>query len=140
MTFQVEPLPVVIDASEAVEIIEGGQDVGDRLSRWAASRRLILVPALFWTELANALLWGRGMPPDAVRTRMSVMRTAGIETLTPSPTRIDAAVWLAARHRLSVYDASYLQGAVEIDASLATRDVALARAAEAEGVALEPLD
>ena len=43
---------------------------------------------------------------------------------------------LAERHRLSVYDASYLWLAIDVDGELATHDRDLARAALAEGVAL----
>ena len=43
---------------------------------------------------------------------------------------------LAERHRLSVYDATYLWLAIDVDGELATFDRALATAAEAEGVPL----
>jgi predicted nucleic acid-binding protein len=49
---------------------------------------------------------------------------------------VEAALVLADRHRLSVYDATYLWLAIDIDAELATFDADLARAAVAEGVAL----
>ena len=43
---------------------------------------------------------------------------------------------LAARHDLSVDDATYLWLAMDVDGELATFDKDLARVAEAEGVAL----
>ena len=45
---------------------------------------------------------------------------------------------LADRHRLSVYDAIYLDLALDVEAELATLDRDLARAAAAEGVPLTP--
>jgi len=41
---------------------------------------------------------------------------------------------LADRHRLTVYDALYLELAADVDAELATLDRDLTRAARAEGV------
>ena len=46
------------------------------------------------------------------------------------------ALALAERHRLSVYDATYLWLAIDVDGELATFDRDLARAAAAEGVPL----
>ena len=46
------------------------------------------------------------------------------------------AVALAAQHGLSVYDATYLWLAMDVDGELATFDRDLARAATAEGVPL----
>jgi predicted nucleic acid-binding protein len=43
---------------------------------------------------------------------------------------------LARAHRLSVYDAVYLDLAMDRGLALATRDVALRKAARAEGVSL----
>jgi predicted nucleic acid-binding protein len=47
-------------------------------------------------------------------------------------------VALAARHRLTIYDAAYLQLALEVDGELATYDRALAVAATAEGIVVRP--
>ena len=41
---------------------------------------------------------------------------------------------LAERHRLTVYDAAYLQLALDCEAEIATLDQALGRAAAAEGL------
>jgi predicted nucleic acid-binding protein len=50
--------------------------------------------------------------------------------------RADGALRLAEQHGLTVYDAAYLDLAIDVDAELATLDRDLARAAVAEGVAV----
>ena len=61
-------------------------------------------------------------------------------TARPARDTIRIALLLAERHHLSVYDATYLSLAIDVDGELATFDRDLARAARAEGVplALEP--
>lgn len=49
-----------------------------------------------------------------------------------------AVLGLASRHRLTIYDASYLALALDKTMSLATLDEELAAAARAEGVAVLP--
>jgi predicted nucleic acid-binding protein len=51
----------------------------------------------------------------------------------------EAVLFLAQAHRLTMYDASYLELAIRTDASLATRDAHLARAAKRAGVPLLPV-
>ncbi len=71
---------------------------------------------------------------------MTVLEGAGLEVADRGAAGIRMAMSLAARHRLSVYDATYLWLAIDTDGELATMDKALVRAAGAEGVplALEP--
>lgn len=96
-----------------------------------------LVPALWWLALANALVVnerrGRIAEPTS-RQVLRAMESLPIRTdLTPDlPTILS----LARRHRLSAYDAAYLELAQRMSAPLATLDAALARAAQAEQVAL----
>jgi predicted nucleic acid-binding protein len=77
---------------------------------------------------------------DAVRLRLAGLREIGLESAAAMPRRLDEALAIADRHRLSVYDALYVQIARETDASVATLDRAMRRAAEAEGVEIEALD
>jgi predicted nucleic acid-binding protein len=69
-----------------------------------------------------------------------LLEPIGLETVDRSAPGVRMALALAERHRLSVYDATYLWLAIDVDGELATLDRALARAAVAEGVplALEP--
>jgi predicted nucleic acid-binding protein len=90
-------------------------------------------PALWWVELRNALLVGerRGRIAESDSTRF-------LDRISRLPIRIDRdpqeVLGLARRHRLSAYDASYLELAIRLGAPLITLDSALANAARVEGV------
>lgn len=95
------------------------------------------VPALWWFEIRNGVTLGvrknRIDEPatDAFFERLSQM----IILITPLP-ETKAVIALAQRHRLTFYDAAYLELAHRENIALATLDRPLARAATAEGVAL----
>jgi predicted nucleic acid-binding protein len=139
VTFLAPLPPIVADASVAVDGLLAEPRAGAAWQRWAGEARLLLAPAIIWPEVGHALL-RRGMPATEVASRLDVLQAAGLETADRGPRGVAMALALAERHRLSVYDATYLWLAIEIDGELATRDAALARAAVAEGVplALEP--
>jgi predicted nucleic acid-binding protein len=99
-----------------------------------------VAPQLWPIEALNGLLTAerRGRINGEVRRRL-----AGF--LGELPIRIDdetaSRSWtttarLAEQHRLTVYDATYLELALRLGLPLATRDTALAAAAEAVGVSL----
>lgn len=96
-----------------------------------------VAPALWWFESRNILIINerRGR-----LDREMVDRSCAI--LARLPIEIDrgpdesAVMRLARRHRLTVYDAAYLELAMRRVSPLATLDDALARAAKAEGVEL----
>ena len=134
MSFSAPPAPVVVDASFAVEaLLEGGPSL-ERWVEWIHDGRTRLVPAHFWAELANALLLGRRFEPGRAALTVGAAGRAGLETADRGLAGIADALDLASRHRLTVYDALYLQLAADVDAELATLDRDLARAARAEGV------
>jgi predicted nucleic acid-binding protein len=94
-------------------------------------------PVLWWFEVRNALV------VNERRGRLDMAATVGILAhLEGLPIRLDAdqegdtVLALARGHRLTVYDASYLELALRLDAPLATLDQQLARAARAARVAL----
>jgi predicted nucleic acid-binding protein len=98
------------------------------------------VPALWRLEVANILEMGvrRGRHDAA-------FRDATLADLALLPISLDtetdrhawsATVRLAARHKLTVYDAAYLELAQRRGLPLATLDKELRRAAKAEGVLL----
>jgi predicted nucleic acid-binding protein len=95
------------------------------------------VPALFWFEVRNLLLMnerrGRIAASDAADALGRLDETAISIDRQPSGERLMA---LARKHRLSAYDAAYLELAERLGAPLATLDSALAAAATAEGVPL----
>ena len=95
------------------------------------------VPVLWWFEVRNVLVInerrGRIDPPG------SAAFLADLETLPIIFDRLsdsETILALARAHRLTVYDAAYLELARRVDAPLATLDRKLAAAARAAGVAL----
>jgi predicted nucleic acid-binding protein len=95
------------------------------------------VPALWWFEVRNALAVnerrGRlGEADTAAFLRALARLSIGFDR---SPDEA-ALLALARRHRLTVYDAAYLELAQREGLPLATLDAALRDAAAASGVAL----
>ena len=95
------------------------------------------VPSLWWFEIRNTLV------VNERRKRLTAQDTAAFLSglaqfrLTFDQTPDDTGILdLARRHRLSVYDASYLELARRANLPLATLDLALAKAARVEGIAL----
>ena len=131
-------MPFVLDASVA-----GPWVLADEPSEAATriAHRLLtenaLVPTLWWYEVRNLLVVcerrGRLNQSDS---------DLFLSRLADCPIEVDAAAnWdevmrLARKHRLTVYDASYLELAIRSGAPVATLDGALQKAAATEGVAL----
>lgn len=97
------------------------------------------VPALWWTEMANALAVAER------RARLPGLAPAALERLSrlqlqtdPTPPEAVAAdaLALAQQYGLSVYDAAYLELATRLGLPLATRDADLRKAARRAGTAL----
>lgn len=124
-----------MDASVAVDGLLDEPAAVTAWERWADEGRSLLAPPIVWPEIGQALL-RRQMPPEEVAERLYVVQTAGLETSDRGVQGVAHALGLAKRHGLSVYDATYLWLAIDVDGELATRDGALARAAVAEGVPL----
>lgn len=99
----------------------------------------VTVPALWFLELSNALAVGER------RGRLSgAETTAALRLLGRLPLEVDGRagfplaadlLMLARTHRLSAYDAAYLELALRLPAPLATLDRRLRAAAKAAGVA-----
>jgi predicted nucleic acid-binding protein len=127
---------LVVDASVAVAWAFDDED------HPAARRALVrldteeaIAPELWWFELRNALI------VNERRGRYTAAETAGfLRMVSRLPIAIDHApveddvLVLARRHRLTFYDAVYLELALRLAVPLATIDSALARAGAAEGV------
>lgn len=101
-----------------------------------------IVPATWPLEVANGLLVN-----ERRRRITAADRAAAFEKLTAMPIELDgetiAHAWdatfdLALAHRLTVYDAAYLELAVRLGLPLASLDGALRAGAQAAGIALLP--
>ena len=138
MTFGILWPPVVVDASVAIEFLDGDARWRAMFEEWAGDGVMLIAPAHFQAEVANGQLRSRRAPAADVAIRMERLNTAGIETTDRGLAGLLEAIDLADRHGLTVYDALYLQLALDVDGGLATLDEALRRAAEAEQVELTP--
>jgi len=136
MTFGVGQPAVVIDASAIVEILGGDATWLERWRAWTRAGAMILAPPHFGAEVANAMLRGIGLDAHAASNRIRQLFAMGLSSADRGLSGILGAIELADRYRLSVYDALYLDLALDIDAELATLDRDLAAAAEAEGLAV----
>jgi predicted nucleic acid-binding protein len=96
-----------------------------------------IVPALWWYELRNVLVLGERQKRLTERETARFLRDISRLTITIDSSPNEAQVLtLARRHRLTVYDAAYLELAGREALPLATLDEELAAAARAEQVAL----
>ena len=111
MTFSAPPAPVVLDASLAVEqIVQTAPRGAAQWVEWIDAQRTRLVPWHFWPEVANAMLVGNparadpGAPGDRPPPRRGRRQRRAT-----GERRLIEAIGLASQHRLSVYDALYVQ-------------------------------
>lgn len=134
MTFSVGQGVIVVDASVAVRFVEADSTWVELWNSWIESGSMILAPAHFGHEVANALLRGTSVGREEAQSMLDALFRAGFETADRGLAGLQASIRLADRHGLSIYDAAYLDLALDVDGQLATLDRALARAATAEGV------
>ena len=131
-------MPFVLDAS--VALCWAFEDEDHPMAALAFLRIRIddaVVPSLWWFEVRNALI------SNERRGRLTEAECASfLRDLSRLPVTVNAApdeagvLGMARRHRLSVYDGSYLDLARRMGLALATLDAELARAAQREHVRL----
>jgi predicted nucleic acid-binding protein len=136
MTFSVGQPAVVVDASAALATLGGEASWSDRWRTWIEADALILAPAHFAAEVANALPRSVKLEALDVANRLERLFGLGLEQVDRGLRGLVGAVELADRHGLSVYDAIYIDLALDVDAELATLDRDLAAAARSEGLAV----
>jgi predicted nucleic acid-binding protein len=131
-------MPFVVDASVAVCWFMPNErhPVAD-----AGFQRIRLDPAvtsvLWWYELRNVLMVNeRRGRLDNEKTARVLRLLRGLPVAMDTDVEEEALMQLARRHRLTVYDAAYLELALRKGYPLATLGAALANAARAEGVPL----
>ena len=109
--------------------------VPEAISEAVQGAGTLRAPWLFWIELRNILIVGerRGrLPAGAAEEFLEAVDGLEIQLGTQTPSA--GVLELARRHRLSAYDALYLELALRLALPLATLDAALGEAARAEGI------
>jgi predicted nucleic acid-binding protein len=111
-----------LDAEWALELIRAEEAV---------------VPALWWFEMRNILIVNerRGRITESGTTAF-LSRISGLRVRVGGPPDDAAVLRLARLHRLTVYDAAYLELAQRQRLAIATLDAELRKAALLEGVTL----
>jgi len=99
-------------------------------------------PALWRWEVGNALLMAerrkRIIPAESQR-HLTLLQTLPVELDGDSSREAwNAALLLARKHQLTLYDAAYLELAIRRGSPLASLDTGMRKAADAEGVKLLP--
>ncbi len=129
-------MPIVIDASAIMPLVMDDEDDAQAASlveRIKAEGGI--VPALFWYEirsvLARAERTGRGTLEKREKF-LALIDSLSLDYDFPAPS--DALFSITGRHALTIYDAAYVELALRKQCSLATQDVALAKAARSEGL------
>ena len=128
---------IVIDASVVVSSCfdDEASAVAD-LPELVASRP-VHVPPIFRFEVTNAIAVGARtgrVSRDRAQELVGWMLELDWRIDAPDPEAFGVMLELSRRHRLTVYDAAYLELALRSMCPLATRDRALAAAAASEGV------
>ena len=130
----------VLDASVATAWCFADETTpeSDALRDSLAERRA-LVPRLWHAETTNLLLMAerrQRIKPERCEELLELLAALPIDTQDETDRMRGPVLRMARAHRLSVYDAVYLDLAMDRGLTLATRDVALQKAARAEGVVL----
>ncbi len=132
---------VVVDASVVIGATSPDEGLPNALSLVArAFEAGAIAPALFAYEIENVLLVKerrRAFSPSDRQRTSDVIASLPIDVRGLDPQRVRNRIApLATRTGLSIYDAAYLDMAIEMGAPLATLDRRLSASARAEGVEL----
>jgi len=129
---------VVVDCSVALALVLPDEDspyADGVLAYLSRENQMPVVPALFRWEFINALMMAqrRKRITDAQFQECSD-RWLMSELQEDAMANEKTAITLAGQHRLTIYDALYLELAIRRKLKLATLDAVLAKAAGEEGV------
>jgi predicted nucleic acid-binding protein len=131
-------MPFVIDASVAICWLmpDEHHPIAD-----AARKRIThdsaVTPVLWWYELRNIMIVNeRRGRLDSAKTARALGLLRELPITVEADVEENALMQLARQHRLTVYDAAYLELALRRGHPLATLDIALSTAARAETVPL----
>jgi len=119
--------PVVVDSSVAYKWLYAmGENYVDEavdlLNKHLAGTVLLVAPSNLSGEVANALRCKPRLTPADVDELLGHLEAIDVHLVAVTYSRLRAATELAYRHNLSVYDALFLQLAIELDCPLVTAD------------------
>jgi predicted nucleic acid-binding protein len=129
----------VLDASVAVSwcFKDEQSSLASTIAQYLADGAVALAPMIWWAEVRNGVLMGERRGRSDVRQTETFVADLSCQRVDFDHLPQSEAVFaLARRHRLTFYDAAYLELAQRERLPLATLDNALAAAAKAEGIAL----
>lgn len=127
---------IVLDASVAVKwfsspgqetLVEEAAAIGER---YQAGEISLVVPDLFWAEVANYFWKGvqqHRFAPGIAHTSIEMLRSQNFPTI-PSFDLIDQALHIALAFKRSAYDSIYIALAMQLGTHLITADERLANA------------
>jgi predicted nucleic acid-binding protein len=131
-------MPFVVDASVAAcwFMPDERHPVADAAFRMIAQDSAV-ASVLWWYELRNVLIVSeRRGRLDSAKSARVLRLLRGLPVAIDADVEEEALIQLARRHRLTVYDAAYLELALRKGYPLATLDAALSIAARSERVPL----
>ncbi|MDR2844753.1 MAG: type II toxin-antitoxin system VapC family toxin [Puniceicoccales bacterium] len=135
---------LVIDGSATLAILlpdEKGSPQAALINDAVTEADALLAPAHWLLETTNGILYatkgGRLGQLEAVEV-LGIVQSLNVAFDNELNARVQRVFLLAQQHSLTIYDAAYLELAIRKDATLATLDKALKRAAEANKVPCIP--
>jgi predicted nucleic acid-binding protein len=134
MSWSIAQRAIVADASVAVPLLLGNPDWLRAWRSWTEADALVIVPPHFGHEVANALLRSARVGAAATMSALEDLARLRYDVADRGSSGLQASLRLADQHGLSVYDAAYLELAIDVDGELATLDDALRAAAVRESV------
>ena len=133
-------MTIIIDATVAIAWClcdrEGTAQADAVMER--ASSEMIIVPGLFWYEVRSVLVVAERkerIEANVAQCHMDRLRT--LQFITDDDQDDGQTIVLARRHRLSGYDAAYLETAKRRGGKIATLDRKLAAAAAGENTSMD---
>jgi predicted nucleic acid-binding protein len=138
-------MPLVVDSSAALGWTFEDEQTPELIALLArVAREGAATTSLFPLETMNVVLLAarKGRITDAkAKNYLLGLGRLGLDLEPPVDPPLTSAIYaLANKHKLTAYDAAYLELALRLGAELATLDSALAAAAKDEGVPLVDLE
>lgn len=129
-------MPFVVDASMAASWLLPDERAPASLRAYARlAEDSALVPQLWWYEIRNTFVMGeRRGRTNAEQTRTAISLLAALPIAFDQECVERDLLYFAREHRLTVYDAAYLELAARFTLPLATLDRAMASAARDENI------